>query len=155
MNQRHLVRRRTLLLGAAGAAFATACGGSSKSTTTETSRTQSTPPVPGAAGAAATSTATAQRGGTLKVAWPNGPTSLDPATSRASTDVYAYRLLYNTLVTVQPDVTLAPELAQKWENPDPLTWTFSLRNGVKFHDGTDFNAEAVRININRIKDQAT
>jgi peptide/nickel transport system substrate-binding protein len=41
-----------------------------------------------------------------------------------------------------------PWLAESWESPDAMTWTFHLRKGVKFHDGTDFNADAVVWNFN-------
>src|SRR5512136_435172 len=41
-----------------------------------------------------------------------------------------------------------PWLAESWESTDSQTWTFHLRKGVKFHDGTEFNAEAVVFNFN-------
>jgi len=43
-------------------------------------------------------------------------------------------------------------LAERWEFPDPKTIIFYLRKGIKFHDGTDFNAEAVKFNVDRIQD---
>ncbi|HYM70876.1 MAG TPA: ABC transporter substrate-binding protein [bacterium] len=50
---------------------------------------------------------------------------------------------------------LAPQLATSWTvSPDGLTYTFKLRQGVKFQDGTDFNAEAVKFNIQRVLDPA-
>ena len=46
--------------------------------------------------------------------------------------------------------TVAPSLAEKWESSeDGLTYTFQLRKDVKFHDGTDFNADAVMKNFER------
>ena len=43
-------------------------------------------------------------------------------------------------------------LAEKWENVDDLTWKFTLRKDVKFHDGTPFNADSVIYTITRVRD---
>src|SRR5690606_6500068 len=46
-----------------------------------------------------------------------------------------------------------PDLAESWStSEDGLTWTFNLRKDVKFHDGTPFNAEAAKFNLDRIRD---
>jgi len=60
---------------------------------------------------------------------------------------------YDSLVELKPPdgTSLVPNLALRWEiAPDRKTYTFTLRRGVKFSDGADFNAEAVRVNIDRI-----
>lgn len=59
--------------------------------------------------------------------------------------------VYNTLVTYAPGTTtIAPDLATSWTvSPNGKTYTFQLRHGVKFHDGTPFNAQAVKINFER------
>jgi len=63
--------------------------------------------------------------------------------------------IFDTLVEYDRKTTeVKPGLAEKWEtSPDGLTWTFHLRKGVKFHDGTPFNAEAVVYNFNRWMDK--
>jgi len=59
--------------------------------------------------------------------------------------------IYEGLLKYADDSTeVEPCLAESWEvSEDGLTYTFKLRQGVKFHDGTDFNAEAVKFNIDR------
>lgn len=61
--------------------------------------------------------------------------------------------IYETLINFgEQDVTLKPGLAKSWEaSVDGLTYTFQLEEGVKFHDGSDFNAEAVAKNFERWK----
>lgn len=80
------------------------------------------------------------------------PVSLDDATDGNSLTV-AYQILEN-LVFVEPGGTeLEPGLATEWSaNEDGTVWTFTLREGVTFHDGTPFNAEAVKFNIDRWND---
>jgi peptide/nickel transport system substrate-binding protein len=77
--------------------------------------------------------------------------SLDPG---AVTDGESFKVtqnLFETLVNFGPqDTTINPGLAKKWNaEPDGLTYTFELEEGIKFHDGTDFNAEAVVANFER------
>jgi peptide/nickel transport system substrate-binding protein len=66
------------------------------------------------------------------------------------------RSLYDSLVVELPDHSFQPWLATSWEiSADKKSYTFHLRKDVKFHDGTPFNAEAVKFNFDRIKDPAT
>ncbi len=70
-----------------------------------------------------------------------------------SMEVVMLRSVYETLVTYNPPGSkeiLSPGLATSWsKSKDGLTWTFKLRKGVKFHDGTPMNAEAVKYSIDR------
>ena len=77
--------------------------------------------------------------------------SLDPI---AATDGESFKVTQNLFETLlnfgKEDTTIHPGLATEWEpSPDGLSYTFTLREGVKFHDGTDFNAEAVVKNFER------
>ena len=50
---------------------------------------------------------------------------------------------------------LAPDLAEAWEQPDDRTYLIHVRPGMKFHDGTPIDAEAVRVNLERVRDPRT
>lgn len=78
-------------------------------------------------------------------------TSLDPITTTEGETFKVTENIFETLLQYgDQDTTVNPGLAEEWEvSEDGLTYTFKLRQGVKFHDGTDFNAEAVVFNFNR------
>lgn len=79
------------------------------------------------------------------------PRGLDPARVDDLESGKVIVNIYEGLTKYAADSTkVEPSLAESWEvSPDGLTYTFKLRQGVKFHDGTDFNAEAVKFNIDR------
>lgn len=59
--------------------------------------------------------------------------------------------LFNTLVTIDEDLEVVPDLAESWEvKDDGKTYLFHLHKGVKFHDGTDLDAAAVKWNFERL-----
>ncbi|MBU5266566.1 ABC transporter substrate-binding protein [Virgibacillus proomii] len=76
---------------------------------------------------------------------------LDPSKVTDGESIYVTNQIYDTLVRYEEDSTeIKPALATEWQaSEDGLTWTFQLRNDVKFHDDTDFNAEAVVYNFER------
>jgi peptide/nickel transport system substrate-binding protein len=78
-------------------------------------------------------------------------TSLDPITTTEGETFKVTENIFETLLEYgEQDTTLHPGLAEEWEvSTDALTYTLKLRQDVKFHDGTDFNAEAVVFNFNR------
>jgi len=96
-----------------------------------------------------------QAGGSLRVGLQGDFTTLDPHMSTSAGDRDVYYQLYNTLVGLDPSLNIVPELAESWEQPDALSYVFRLRKGVKFHDGSDFNAEAVKWNVERMVNPAT
>jgi peptide/nickel transport system substrate-binding protein len=90
------------------------------------------------------------RGGTLNVGLNSDVVTLDPLKSTALVDREVMLNLYDTLVRVDAQNTVQPDLATSWANPTPTQLVFTLRSDVKFQDGTPFNADAVVFNINRI-----
>ena len=73
------------------------------------------------------------------------PTGLDPEAVLNNTSGFVMATIYDGLIRYKPGtVEVEPGLAESWDvSPDGLTYTFHLRKGVKFHDGTPFNAQAL------------
>ena len=96
-------------------------------------------------------TAHAQKmGGTLIVGKPTDPQSLDPQRDAGGPSGEVHDIVLEPLVFFDDQNTLQPLLATSWEvSDDGLTYTFQLRKGVKFHDGTDFNAQAMKYVFDR------
>lgn len=80
--------------------------------------------------------------------------TLDPAIAFSSDGLEFVRNVYEGLLEYVPASTeLRPALAESWEvSEDGLSYTFKLRQGIKYHDGADFNAEAAKIGLDRIKE---
>ncbi|MCA1993742.1 MAG: ABC transporter substrate-binding protein [Coleofasciculus sp. S288] len=79
------------------------------------------------------------------------PVNLEPGNIMDGNSAMVQYQIYNRLLQTKPGTTeLEPALATEWTaSEDGKTWTFKLRSGVKFHDGTDLNAEAVKFNVER------
>jgi len=78
------------------------------------------------------------------------PPKLDPAQSSAFVDRQVLNNICDKLADIDAQGKIIPMLATEWKiSDDKLTYTFTLREGVKFHDGTDFNADAVKANLAR------
>src|SRR6266508_4660643 len=92
-----------------------------------------------------------QASDTLVFAGSADPVALDGSLANDGESIRVIKQLVETLVAQAPGATrLVPDLATSWKHtPDGRTWTFTLRSGVKFHDGTPFNAQAVCFNFNR------
>lgn len=96
-----------------------------------------------------------ERGGVLNVAFASDTKTLDPTFSINFSERQPLYLIYNTLLALRPDSTIGPELAEGWTlTADGRSLTLRLRSGVKFHDGTAFDAEAVKFNLDRRLDAA-
>jgi ABC-type transport system substrate-binding protein len=87
----------------------------------------------------------------LVVAFGAEPLTVDPQNADDAMSNQANVLLYDKLVTFDPDNKIIPELATEWStSEDGMKITFKLRDDVVFQDGTPFNAEAVKVNFERV-----
>src|SRR6185312_10948329 len=103
-------------------------------------------------GLRAAETAAPRSGGTLRISMPYNPASVDPMTGRNLPDFNVLYMVYDALIDFEPKtLKLKPGLAKAWTWKDPKTLVLDLVDGVEFHDGTPFNAEAVKFNLDRYK----
>ena len=104
-------------------------------------------------GEAGTATEGDKSGGTLVYGRGADSVSLDPINVTDGESIRVTHNIYETLLEYDHNLELQPKLATDYNSSeDGLTWTFQLREGVKFHDGTDFNADAVVFNFERWMD---
>ncbi|MDR1322167.1 MAG: ABC transporter substrate-binding protein [Gracilibacteraceae bacterium] len=82
------------------------------------------------------------------------PETLDPRHARDVSALRVFELCGDGLIQLNEKLEALPSLAESWENPDELTWVFHLRQGVKFHDGSDLTAEDVKYTYDTIRDPA-
>lgn len=95
-------------------------------------------------------------GGTLHVSLQADPTTLDPTQAGLTAIWKVIEHVYDTLVRVDPTLAAVPGLAETWEISDDATvYTFHLRQGVVFHDGTPLTADDVLFSYTRVLDPAT
>ncbi|MGB8004677.1 MAG: ABC transporter substrate-binding protein [Gaiellaceae bacterium] len=100
--------------------------------------------------AASTAGGASQASDTLVFAGAADPTYLDPALVSDGESFRVTEQIFQSLVELKPGATtIRPSLATKWTSKNAKDWTFTLRKGVKFHDGTPFNSAAVCYNYNR------
>ena len=102
------------------------------------------------------SSAPTAKGGKLVYGLTLTPSGIDPHVNASSELGIPLTSVYDTLVWQDLDGEFVPGLAESWEvSDDGLTYTFHLRQDVKFHDGSPFNAQAVKFNLDRIVDPQT
>src|SRR5918996_3127243 len=100
--------------------------------------------------------ATPKRGGTLTVVHGVDISHFDVQSAPGYESVWINMNIHNSLLNLDKDLKVVPDLAKKWEaSPDGLTYTFFLHEGVKFHDGTDMDAEAVKWNFEHLLEPKT
>jgi peptide/nickel transport system substrate-binding protein len=172
LNRRDFVKRASamgLSMGAITAALA-ACGGSSSNSTATTSSTtssgsgattpttaitinQNASPVASPIASATTAANTGASGGTVTLIRGTDSDNLDPVTNDGNVNIWVFMNWYDQLIKVANNgIDLTPDLAEKWDvSTDGTEFTFHIRSGVKFSDGTDMKVSDIEWSINRAK----
>ena len=91
---------------------------------------------------------------TATIGMPTAPSTLDPQLSLTTSDVGIYRHIYGSLTKVDSDNQIVLDLATSYRPLDDYTWEFKLRENVKFHDGSDFDARDVVFTLDRPGDSS-
>lgn len=86
---------------------------------------------------------------TLRIGIGADAQSMDPPNYVLIGDLLRTDLVYDNLVELDADLEIVEGLAKQWEQIDELTWEFTLREGVQFHDGTTLDASAVKVSLER------
>ncbi|HEX8968740.1 MAG TPA: ABC transporter substrate-binding protein [Chloroflexota bacterium] len=145
------------------ATLLSACGPQVSTAAKPTAPAAQTAPnaAPGAATLAPASTGGPRPGGTFNWYLPDDPPDLDPHMQTTSSLQWVSGMVYNGLLKYDirpgntPDTSGAstpiPDLAESWEQPDPLTYVFHLRRGVLFHDGAEVTADDAAFSLDRIR----
>ncbi|WP_407866976.1 ABC transporter substrate-binding protein [Phyllobacterium phragmitis] len=89
----------------------------------------------------------------LSIGMSTTPTTLDPHEDSSAPNNATSRHIWDSLINLTGKSANAPELATQWKAVDPTHWEFKLREGVKFHDGSDFNADDVIASLLRARDK--
>jgi len=93
---------------------------------------------------------------TLRMAWSQDATGLDPHKQTAFSSLRLLEMIYEPLVWLDKDLNVAPAIAKNWEfSPDGLTLTFKLDPAAKFSTGAQVTSDDVKASFNRILDEAT
>lgn len=98
---------------------------------------------------------TPKQGGTVTIALESELHTLDPLDSSLLVEREVFYNMYDSLFTIDPSLKIHPGLVTSWDTSDPLNYKFTLQTGVKYHDGTSFNAQSVKDNITRYKTATT
>ena len=152
------MRRKTtfvvLTLALVALIVAAACGGSDEGPTlqptstpvpTTASQSETTAPDSGATGS----------GGEFTRLFSDPPT-LDPALTSDTSSAFVVIEVFSGLVTIDPDLNIVPDIAERWDiSNDERTFTFHLRQDVKFHDGKPVTAHDFKFSMERALDPRT
>jgi peptide/nickel transport system substrate-binding protein len=131
--ENHRLSRRTFLRRVTGGSAGAALGASALGSLLRAERAAAQPKV----------------GGTLTIARSSDMNTFDVHRYVAVSDLMVTSLVFDQLVVYDRAMAIKPALAQSWDQPDPTTWRFRLRPGVRFTDGTAVNASAIKANYER------
>jgi peptide/nickel transport system substrate-binding protein len=159
--RRSLFRQASLLgIGASLGGLLAACSSAPTAPSAPTQASAAAPPAPSQPTPAATSVAAAgpatpKAGGQSIWATLTDPTALDPHKAGSDAQAEVLQQSYESLATYDNQLQSVPALALSWENPDPTTYLFKLRQGVKFHNGAELTADDVKYSIDRMAAKET
>ena len=141
----HVRKALTLLLAATMAVSMTACGGGKKDDGAAEPKEDAV---------ATTEESTQESAGGYKdtIVWGQGAdvTSMDPHQGKETPAVQVTNNIFDTLTIVNPETNeVEPQIAESWEQTDDKTYVFKIRQGIKFHDGSDLTAEDVKFSLER------
>ncbi len=137
------------------AATTTAAAATTAAATTASAAT--TTAAPATTAAATTTAATGKQpksGGILKIGVNQDAVGFDPHLTNSTASYHVIEHIYSGLLRFNEKLEIQPDLATEYSAPDPTTYVFKLRKGVKFHNGREMKAEDVKYSLNRIKDPA-
>ncbi len=147
-----MARLKFAALAAAAAVAVAACGGGATASPAASQPAASQPAASQPAASETPAAGTPKDGGTLVVALSGDINRTDPSLVDDANSTYVESQVLETLVTLKPGTgdQVIPALATEWSvSDDSLSYTFKIREGVKFHDGTALDAAAVKANFDR------
>jgi peptide/nickel transport system substrate-binding protein len=109
----------------------------------------------GGGGGSSQSGGTPKSGGTATIALESELRTLDPLDSSLLVEREVFYNVYDSLFTIDPSLKIMPGLVKSWDTTDPMNYKFTLQSGVKYQDGTTFNAQSVKDNIQRYQTTST
>src|SRR4030088_301926 len=98
---------------------------------------------------------TPKSGGTATIALESELRTLDPLDSSLLVEREVYYNMYDSLFTIDPSLKITAGLVKSWDTSDPMNYKFTVQSGVKYQDGTAFNAQSVKDNIQRYQTTST
>ncbi|MBI5303866.1 MAG: hypothetical protein HY868_17145 [Chloroflexi bacterium] len=112
-----------------------------------------TPATSGAAPTTSAASSAPKKGGIIKYGLSVDPAGLDPHIHNGAAPAFIKTMVYDTLTRYDETGKIIPGLAVSWQVPDNKTYVFTLRDGVKWHDGSPFSADDVKYTFDRILDK--